>query len=387
MQRDRQRFRQGYTQDGHIQDSLPVTQRWMFNRVRLASLLLLMTTVSCVDIEGPAPAPIAATDVFSEFRFTTDAMIITPDETLQTAFVATSAAGSPIPVDLRKVQWQSGDSVRVFVDSIGRITAKALITNAVEVTAAYTHGTTTRRATLQVYVTSDEISATSLKLVALDSTRIGGGLGAPLPRVRLDLYQDTTRVGTGVKLPVVVPTPYVATYVATGGPDQEPIYTIKNGGSGLGTFWMRASVNLHGTEVRDSLRFTGTYPFNVGGMSFSVDEAGNLIWDGDTLMRQQPCAFTRIFNATSRSLEVVFSDSLASTNDCTPAEVDVRVKNVYWFPIFGWIDQVGGNLLLPPMTIAIRRSATRGMVTWFARDPMTKEHLPFAGKYSSIHIE
>ncbi len=361
--------------------------------VHLAAVLgVALLTVGCVDLAGPAPEPILASDVFSEFRFTTDAMMIKPGDTLQTAFVATSAAGTPIPVDLKTVLWQSSDSARVFIDSAGRVTAKAVISNAVEIIAVYTHGTTTRRASLLVYVTADEVSATALKMVALDSTRIGGSMfGVPLPRVRLDLYQGTTRIRTGMKLPVVVPTPYVATYVATGGPDHEPVYTITNASIRLGTFWMTASINLYGTEVHDSVEFTGTYPSaNIGGIGFSMDDQGNLMYQGNTRAMLEPCALTVVPNYTSRSLEIVFSDSSALTDVCTPTVLPESFRNPWSYFLLGgiaWTEQVGGNLLLPPMSINVRRSATRGVVTWFARDADTKERLPFAGQYSSIHAD
>lgn len=358
------------------------------------SILLI---IGCVDIQGPTSPPVAAEDVFSEFRFTTDAMMIKHGDTLQLNLVAISAAGTPIHLDPAKIRWVSGDSIRLPIDTAGRITSKALITNPVSVRAEYTHRLSTRRANLTVYVTNADLLVTSLKLVALDSTRVGAGMvivgqqdTSPLPRVRVDLYRGDTRIQTDVKIPVIVPPPYVATYIATGGPNGEPVYTVSNGGSGIGKFWMTSSINLHGVEVHDSLEFTGTYPVKVGEWTIIEDIYGNISMadpsSGNSRLAQQPCAFTRIWNLSSRSLEVVFSDSLAGPDQCNPMTESVRKSLRLTFYNWGG-DQDGGNLLLPPQTISIRRSITQGEISWFLRDAVTKERLPFEGKYSSIYVE
>lgn len=352
--------------------------------------------LGCVDIEGPVPPTVAASDVFSEFRFTTDAMMIKPGDTLQLSLVAVSAAGSPIPLDPAKIRWISGDSVRLPIDTAGRVTPTGQIASSVSVQAVYSHGSSTRKANMTVYVTTAELSANSLKLVALDSTRIGAGMVAvgprdtiPLPRVRVDLYHGETRIHTNVKLPVIVPAPYVATYIVNGGPEGEPVYTITNGGSGIGKFWMKSSINLHGVEIRDSLEFTGTYPVKVGEWTIIEDAHGNLSstssMSENSRLAQQPCAFMRILGLANRPVEIVFSDSLAPPDACDPMVESVR--KVLRFPFYGWMEVEGGNLILPPLTVAVRRSSTRGEISWFLRDPITKERLPFSGKYSSIYVE
>lgn len=356
----------------------------------ILSLAVSIMAAGCVDIKGPLPDPVPAEDVFSEFRFTTEVMLIKPGDTLQTGFIATSMAGTPIPVDLSKVTWISQDSARVFIDSMGRVTANVLSNNPVEVNAVYEHGTTVRKASLQVYVRDNDIVATSVKMVALDSVRVGYTTTLlPLPRIRLDMYNGDIPVLNDIQIPLVLPVPYAATYIANGGPDKEPVYFVANNGLGIGRFWIMASVNLYGNEVKDSLEFTGTYPTINGGLAnFSMDEGGNVALGSSARMVLQPCGFTLMINLTPEPIEMVFNDSLAPTSDCTPSQLpeDVR-KQLQFFPSITVTDQVGGNMILPPISVNVRRSATQGIVTWYARDPATKERLPFSGQYPSIHVE
>lgn len=350
---------------------------------------LIFMVIGCVDIEGPVPLPVEAHDVFSNFYFTTNATLINPGDTLQLSLGAVASDGSAIPVDPRKVQWRSDDSIRLYVDTLGRIVAKEPITNSVMVTARYTHGSTTRTASMTVYVTGEEMAASSLKVVALDSTRIGAGFGASLPRIRLDLYEGTTLVRAGAQLPVTIPTPYFASYVATGGPNQEPVYAIGNGGSGIGKFWVTVSVNLYGSEIRDSVEFTGIYPFKVGEIAIVENSSGEIsVNGGQTNLRlmQQPCAVVRVFNFTRKPLDVVFSDSSSASDSCGPIPQSVRQALSY--PGFPLTESVGGNLLnMPSFSVGFRRSGTHGAITWFLRNATTKDRLPFSGSYQSIHVE
>ncbi len=347
---------------------------------------ILLSCIGCVDIQEPLSPPIEARNVFAEFHFTSDAMMTRVGDTLQLSLKAVAIDGSPLQIDLQKVQWKSLDSVRVYVDTFGRVVAKTVVTLPVEVQATYTSGTSTRTAVIPVYVTASEVlSASSLRIVVLDSTRVGYGDGPIYPRIRLDLYDGVNRVRKGVQLPVTIPIPFKATYVQTGGPEQEPVYFVSNGGARLGKFWVKSFVNLYGVEVADSVEFTGTYPF-MASWTLGEDSAGNPVSSGPSgLGVTAPCGVIRLMNFGPRPIEVVFNDSGSNIGGCGALPQNVLAFYGWIFPVF---DAVGDSVItVPSYAVGIRRSATRGEVSWYLRDPVTKERLPVSGFYNSIHTE
>lgn len=352
--------------------------------------VLFCAVNACIDIEGPVPEAIDPGDAFAHFSFTSNALYIKQSTTLPLSLNAYATDGSPITMNPQRIRWYSQDSVRIYVDSLGRVTADSIIPHPVTVTAEYSHSTTTRRAEILVFVTANQTPAQTLKMIALDSTRVGGGgPEASLPRIRLDLYDGDNLILAGADLPVDVPKPYVARYVRDGGPNKEPVYTIANGGSGVNKFWVTSSVNLYGTEVRDSLEFTGLYPFKVAEVVFSETVTGDIVADNvgvDLDYRQQPCAIVRMWNLTSKPLDLLFSDSAATAMECDPLPDSV----LKYYSIAGvpFSASVGNNLLaVPPFSISIRRSKTIGQISWRLRDPDTNELSPFTGTFHSIHVD
>ncbi len=351
----------------------------------------LLGVLGCVDIQGPQSSPIEAHNVLSEFHFTSDAMKTKVGDTLQLTLRAVAVDGSPLPIDLQNVRWTSVDSVRVYVDTLGRVIAKSVVSLPVDVRATYSSGKSTKVATIPVYVTaSEELSASSLKIVALDSTRVGyGAVTSVYPRIRLDLYDGLTRVTKGAQLPITVPLPFYASYSQTGGPEKEPVYFISNGG-GLGRFWVKSSVNLYGVEVVDSIEFTATYPFIGPAWFVGLDSDGVLgaYVAGTTTIA--PCGAVVFTNTMPSPIEVVFNDLAADAEGC--GALHQTVLAFYSFSILPIFDTVGDSVItVPPgsfgASFGIRRSATRGVVSWYLRDPVTKERLPVSGSYNSIHTE
>ncbi len=353
---------------------------------RIGFLMLCCVAMSaCVDIQGPMPEPLAPSEVIADLRITSRAVMMAVGDTVQLTTQATAMDESAIPVDPRAVRWKSLDSVQVYVDTLGRVIGRKPSSVPVSVIASYRVALTTKSDTIPVYVTVGSIDASKLTLVAVDSTRVGAGSAMGRPRVRADLYRGNTLVSKGSFIPISVPAPVTISYSAIGGNDGEPVYMLNNDKSRLGKFWVRASVNLYGTEVSDSIEFTGIYPALIEIAFWLTDMPDGSIGNFGTVATKfnlQPCGVLQVRMLSAVLVDMVFSDSLAESSACGPIPQSVltSIETNAYVPMFG--NFVGANINgFPSFTIALRRSNTEGEIIYFLRETATQKRLNVSGTY------
>lgn len=354
-----------------------------FFRVICFGVAVCMT--GCVDIVGPDPQPVATNDIFTDFSFTTDAMFIRQDDTLQVAVQAFAINQSVIPINTKNVRWSSEDSSRVYIDTLGQLIGRSVGQLPVVVEARYTHGAVTRTAYMDVYVTAGAFSATSVKMTLLDSARVGANGGSQLPRVQVNLYDNNTIVQSDLRLPIKVPSPLFTSYSPEGGPDKTPAYSIGSSGGYFGRFPVKVSINLYGVEVHDSLEFTGIYPYQIASLFVGDDTDGGVTGLEEELqLAVQPCAVIPIVVTVTRPIDLVFSDSLAPSTGCD------SLPSAALASLPGSTQYVGGNVtnILPDgFQVIIRRSNTEGRIEIYVRDHITKEKLKDGPVINSIHVD
>lgn len=346
-----------------------------------AGLLVVFLLSACIDIEGPVSKPLAPDEILASVKINRSAVMMQIEDTLDLDIVATALNNTTISVDPANLRWTSREPSQVAVDSLGRIVGLAETEVAVEIIASYTHERTTKADTIPIVVTATRLEATGIKLVAVDSNKVGVD-GLLQPRVRVDLYQGETLIMKGVQVPLRAPKPVVLTFSLFGGPEEEPVYSVDNRGF-VGKFWINASTDLYGVAVADSLEFTGIYSAGAAGLWIMTDENGNFLPNEMSIDQPppiaQPCALVILMMFTERNLDIVFSDSTAPSDGCGP--IPQNALDIISFVPLG-LNMVGGNLLnTPPYSVVVRRSNTRGVVSFYARDAVTKERLPIFRRF------
>lgn len=345
-----------------------------FNSLFKSSLLLVLGA-ACVDVEGPVLERLGEGDILSELRIRSSGIMIEKGDSHQIMFDLIAVNNDTIPIDPTLVKWTTAESQILPVSSSGMIRGLAVSAVPINVIVEYEHKYVTRYDTVSVYVTDGRLDVNSIKLVALDSTRIGA-FAFPLPRVRVDLFKDGSLVKKGALIPVQIDKPAKITPDPTGGPDREPVYRMDNSANLIGRFWIRSSLNLYGNEVSDSLKLTGLYgslilPFvNINNIPLQVP-----VLDTVPLNRYQVCAPYMILNLTyTDTVDVLFSDSTASSSGC-----DLGPPSPWagaGFTDFGGF--VGGNVLrIPPRHAASRKSRTVGIISYKVRKHGTQEIIPW----------
>lgn len=356
----------------------------------LKSSLVLAMGTACVDIQGPEMEPLKPNDVLAEIKISSTAIMIAKGDSHQIDFKLIAMNDETIPVDLDRIKWTSVESQIVSVSNTGVIRGLDVSEGPIHVAVEYEHKYVTKFDTVSVYVTNERIDANSIRLIALDSTRVGGFAAYGGPRVRVDLYKDGALVEKGALIPIQVDLPALASPDGVGGPNGEPVYRITNDKSIIGKFWVRSSLNLYGNEVNDSLSFTGLYSgfvvpaFGVG--SVTPENAPPIpVLDTIQLKFYQACALQMIMNLSMDSVDIVFSDSTASSSGCIPMGTGA-IEGI-GLGVHG--EFVGGNVLnMPPFSIALRKSNTTGVITFSARKSATKERLPwFIGHIRQIDVQ
>jgi hypothetical protein len=357
---------------------------------RIQSVLFLGLLAACVDIQGPAMEQLPPSDILAEVRIRSNAIMIEEGDSLQVEFDLIAMNNDRIPLDPNNIKWESRESQIVSVSPTGMIYGRSVSSAPVFVIVEYVHKYVTKRDTVSVYVTDGRIDANGIKLVALDSNRIGGIGFNGAPRVRIDLYKDGTLVQKGALIPIQIDPPAKATADAMGGPDNEPVYRITNQDLLIGKFWIRSSLNLYGNEVNDSILFTGLYSDFVLPAITALTVAPNSglpvpLLDTVPINTYQVCAINLILNLSMETVDVIFSDSTASPTGCAPG--DPAILSAIGLPAYG--DFIGGNVLsLPPFMGAIRRSNTTGVIVFRIRKSSTKEELPwFAGHFEQKDVQ
>lgn len=348
------------------------------------SLCIVMLT-ACSSLEGPErELHIDRSQVIAEIKSVSRLVMIKKDDTLQLNFSAVAVNDAIVSVNPENLSWYSQDPLKVSVDSTGRIVGKSVSSTPTKIILTYRTEESVAADTVVVVVTSDSYDEATIKLVQLDSNIVGGSeisafVGLANPRVRVDIVKGNAIIVKGLETPLSVRKPMKLDFVINGGPDSEPVYRIVNPLVFIGPFWVKVSVNLYGNIVADSLMFIGQYQPTANFVNYiTQDEFGNVIsriLDPLDLEPQlQPCGVFIVFNFTSKPVDIVFSDSAEAVFDCDSLPA----------PLFG-LNSTGENLLsIPPFGRGNRRISSLGMVSYYARDAVTKERLPYSGRYESI---
>lgn len=353
---------------------------------RTIKYLMVFAVCACSDIKAPDPIRLASSETLYKLRFSTKAVRMVTGDTITLRAVATFADSSQTIIDPARVNWRSLDVTRVRIEESGKITAGAASASPTDIIATYTYNGVTKADTIPIYVTATRIDADEIKIVMLDSAKVGALAFNPTPRIRIDLYKNEVVSQTGVQLPLTVPGGLRVTPVVVSGSPGIFNYAVFNDKSILGSFFIHASFNLYGNEVRDSVEFTGVYPagvlFNTISRNAEGDiTAGTEIKPGDPIRYLQPCAAVKIFVLSStKPIDIVFSDSLPLGDEtCAPlSDQEVHSSG----PVA--VNQISGNVLNVPLgglRVVVRRSATIGEVSYYVRDAVTKERLKVSGKY------
>ncbi len=362
------------------------------NQIKAAFLLMIMC-LACVDIEGPEMETLGPGQILSRVEFPTSAVMIAKGDSHRIDLGIYAMNRESIPYNPDSIRWSSAEATVVKVTEAGVLYGLKVSDGPVLVTATYRHKYVTMTDSLSVYVTDEAIDANRIRLVSLDSSRIDYVAMYGYPRVRIDLFKGDTLVEKGALLPIAVDAPADATIDYTGGPDQEPVYRIRNTKSLIGKFWIRTSINMYGIVVKDSIEFTGLYSSYVPPGQFP----SNLLPDGqaqiptnlDTipLRLYQPCAYVFLSNTSTDTVDVVFSDSLASPSGCAESTLHPLLSFSWGTDILGQF--IGGHFItMPPNSIATRQSNTLGIIIYTIRKSSTKEVLPFfTGHYKQLNPE
>lgn len=353
------------------------------NKIRIW-LVLGTALLGCSSFEGPPLENVGASDVLAEVKLSAGAAYVAKGDSLEIGFDLIAADGSIIPYDSTSAKWTTSFAAAVPVTNMGVVFGYTITESPVRVTLQYKHNYITKSDTIDVYVTELKQAANQLKLVSLDSNRVGGAVFGT-PRIRVDLYKDGVMLTEGSVLPVFAESPTEAVINLTGGPNNKPIYNIRNPKNQIGTFWIHSSVNLYGNIVKDSLKFTGLYSDIAGTgtlMSFLPDNpppAVNL--DVIPLKLGQLCTIHLLINfSTNDTIDWVFSDSTASDTGCLPDLSDFGSR--LGRPSLPEV--IGKNALsVPPLHAVVRRSRTEGVIVGMARISRTKQPLP----WTAYHVK
>lgn len=350
------------------------------------ALATLISAVACVDINEPTAPVLSDSEILSQLRMSTQSVMIQTGDSLRVSVVAIAMDGSEIQIgDPQEVIWTSEDSEQVRIDSNGYIHAVRPSATPVNVVASYKYHRTTKADTIPVYVTDDRFDVTQIRLVALDSVRVGPASSYGtyvLPRVRIDVYEGETLRIKGARLHIEVRSPIQLILSPSGGDDSEDVYHVMNERPFVGNFIIRSSGNVYGNEISDSLEFTGLYPMvmaNPFGIHYdAVAEKFAHLFEHEYTPYVQPCGIVTVLAfEVPVPIDIVFSDSL-NTGGC-----DLAMDIDEWG---GYPDAVDGNIYdLPANSFAVgfRKTSTVGKVTWYARNANTKEPLNLSGSYIS----
>lgn len=353
--------------------------------MKLTNILLLSSamiwTAACVDIEGPKNEALSPNDVLAKIKIRSEAIMIAKGDSHRINFDLIAMNNDTIAYDPKMITWTSSGEHIVSVNQDGVLYGRQESGSAINVIVKYLHKRVTKVDTVSVYVTEGKIDANAIRLISLDSNRVGGNALTGVPRVRIDLYKDGDRVRKGAVIPLQVTSPIKAVVDQTGGPDGEPVYRISNDNLLIGKFWIRSSINLYGTQLRDSLSFTGLYAgYAIAPVNLPPDDYDGPVPLLDTIppLLYQVCVAYVIMSIASEPVDILFSDSTASSSDCEPTPA-AEYPNL-GFPLYG--EFIGGNVMnLPPFMAAVRKSRTAGIVRYNVRKSSTGKDVPWMTKH------
>lgn len=371
----------------------------------VGSILLGAVMIGCSDVAGPGQDPLPLSDVLVSVRINVNSVMMQVGDSVQLSAHGLAIDGTVMDLDeADSVIWSSTNSDNLTVDSIGLIRALKVSGLPVNIRVRVVYKKVTKEHTIPVYVTSNRLDITDIRLVSLDSSRVGTGTHQSIgtysltgsPRIRVDLYNGETLVLEGANIPLL--SPVVLQYA--GG-----VYQVGNLNI-IGKFSIRVDGNIYGKVISDSLEFEGVYAAYLYASDFGYPMQIDIVEVNDTLEFSlyidstwtaggnhktdfyfvQPCGLVQfsgedypylpiLFPELDFSLppvDIVFSDSAevascGSSNITDPSATEVIGGNVYnWSPM--------GKTIY-------RKTSEPGEVSWYLRDAVTKEHLGIGGKY------
>lgn len=334
----------------------------------------LLGVLGCSDLQAPKPKQYDEASVLTRVVLNTEAVIMKVGDSIQLAASLYSINGAHLlDIGSAKIEWISSSPLDATVDTAGLIKARRTVTAPVRIIAKLQYNGVTKADTVPLYVTANSYTASEVKIVAIDSNKMGPITFVP-PRVRVDVYNGSELVIKGARIQIESSIPGIAVnYAGAGGVLGDAIFSVLNTPAYLGKFYLRVKGNLYGNEVADSIEFTGLYP-DQQGLSITYDEqtqsynVSNNSSERGLVYKMQPCGYLGIavrFNP--EPIDILFSDSSSMPVPCEP-NVGVYLAHFYPDPS-AIIPQLGGNIYnVPPQLggsqfLVQRRSGNLGIIT------------------------
>ncbi len=348
----------------------------------IASLYLSMA--ACMDLQGPDFVGADQNALLSRIEIMERAVMIRVGDSLQLNIKAISATKDTLQIDTANLELSSADPVIATVTESGMLHAKSVNPDPVRILARYKHDRVTRIDTIPVYVTAEKYDVSDARLISLDSNIVGSagadGGGASIfgiPRIRLDLYKDGSLVVKGVRTHLEKPKQVTLAFMQDTSGAVGDYYLVDNSQGLIGKFWIKAALNLYGTNIADSVLFYGKYAAVFGSLLYEL-EPGVINGDfsfGTPAVFLQPCAVISFLNALPYPIDVVFDDSTASSDGCAELILDEEASAIVTKNV------VGGNIYnLQPFNMGIRRSSTLGERAVYLRNSETKDSLNYVAR-------
>lgn len=338
--------------------------------------VLALMLSSCSDFAGPRIGGISESDILTRVVINSEAVIMKQGDSINLSATLYSMAGTELTGAASSlIEWSSTSPIDATVDSSGKVIARRIVTAPVNIIAKLEYKGTTKADTIPLYITADSYKATEVRLVALDSNRVGA-LGTHATRVRIDIYDNDDLIIKGARIHIESTVKGISVNFAGGGGSLgDALFSVQNTASHVGPFYVKVKGNLYGSEISDSLEFTGLYPAMV---IFSIaynSNTGEYVSSGiNPLVPQllQPCAAMVIMvNGNPEPIDLIFSDSMDSNIDCDPD----------YPPMFPTMIQNinGGNLLGIPVPnpgtfpYMQRRSGGTGLISMRIRSVRSQQ--------------
>ncbi len=343
------------------------------NKIVLRGKIVSMLTlgaIGCTDFEGPRINHVSESDVLTRVVINTESVIMKSGDSITLGTRLFSINGVELTgVSPSMIQWSSSSPVDATIDASGMIRARQVVTAPIQIIAKLQYNGVTRADTIPLYITANSYSASEVRLVALDSNKIDAVSFFFEPRVRIDIYDNDELVIKGARIHIESTVPGLTLhYAGSGGDLGDAIFTVRNTPAYIGTFYIKVKGNLYGTEVADSLEWTGLYPSNTG-IRITYDTiSGQYYYDAGIPIippRLQPCGYVVVvvYNIPE-PIDLLFSDSSSAAVECDP---DAPPLYAFLYPP-DITHVIGGNLLNVPTLptgsthIMQRRSGHVGLV-------------------------
>lgn len=303
--------------------SITNRMRKMFSSTCLIAPLLVLGITGCSDFEGPRIDQVSESNILTRVVINTESVIMKLGDSINLSAKLFSINGSELTgVPASRIQWSSSSSVDATVDSTGKVKARRVVTAPISIVAKLEYNGTTKADTIPVYITATSYNASQVRIIALDSTRVGA-VAMNSPRVRIDIYDNDELVIKGARIHVESSVKGIdITYAGSGGALGDALFSVRNTPAHIGPFFVKVKGNLYGTEISDSVEFTGLYTgslfFNIGYDANSGEyRVGGL--NPTVAQLVQPCAIIMIMvTGNPEPVDLIFSDSTSSEIDCDP---------------------------------------------------------------------